>query len=256
MSGVSLTSAVDIDVVVLTWNDHGTEQRAADSAHASVGVKSRCVIVDNGSDPAAALDLHYGDNLIRLTRNRGVAAGRNIGARNGTAPYVCFLDSDAELYPETLRTLMAVLEVDDSVALAAPVFDEQLPSDSGGLAPTLGRKVQRLTGRTGTYAGGAPREGLINVDFAIGACQLFRRIAFEEIGGLDERYFYGPEDVDFCMRLRRAGWRVVQVPEAHCSHPPRRRHRQVLSMGGFRHATAVLRFLWRQRSYRHEVPVP
>lgn len=250
------TTVVDIDVVVLTWNDRGLEQRAADSVHASVGVTCRCVVVDNGSDPAALLNLRPGDDLVRLAVNRGVAAGRNLGVHSGTAPYVCFLDSDAELHHDTLSTLMAVLELDDSVALASPVFDDQLPSDSGGLAPTFGRKVLRLTGRANTYEGGTPRGGLIDVDFTIGACQLFRRVAFDDVGGLDERYFYGPEDVDFCMRLRRAGWRVVQVPEARCAHPPRRRHRQVLSMGGVRHATAVLRFLWRQRSYRHEVPVP
>jgi GT2 family glycosyltransferase len=85
------------------------------------------------------------------------------------------------------------------------------------------------------------------VDFAIGACQLFRRSAWEEVGGIDESYFYGPEDVDFCLRLRRRNFRIVQVADALCDHPPRRRNRRLLTIRGLRHAGAVTRYLIRRR---------
>lgn len=245
-----------IDVVILTWNDGARLQRAVDSVHHSTDVAARCVVVDNGSNPAAAPDLHATDSLVRLDANAGVAAARNIGARHGNAPLVCFLDSDAVLHPATLAILAAVLRSDLSIWLAAPVFDGQDPTDSGGLAPTFARKVGRLLGRTHAYASGVQRDGLIDVDFAIGACQLFKRSAFDRVAGLDERYFYGPEDADFCMRLRLQGGRVVQVRAAACEHPPRRRNRSVVSIRGLRHAGAVMRFLWRHRSYQRLVPDP
>lgn len=245
-----------IDVVILTWNDGGLLDCAVDSVHASIGVRVRCIVVDNGSDPPARPVLADTDLLVRLETNSGVAAGRNIGARHATAPLVCFLDSDAVLRPDTLRVLSDALLRDPDLALVAPVFDGQEPTDSGGLAPTFGRKLGRVTGRTDAYEPGRPHSGLIGVDFAIGACQLFRREAFDHVDGLDERYFYGPEDADFCMRLRLDGWRVAQVPAARCEHPPRRRNRGVLTVGGLRHAVAVLRFLWRHRRYRRRVPTP
>ena len=60
--------------------------------------------------------------------------------------------------------------------------------------------------------------------------------AFDAVGGLDERWFYGPEDVDFCLRLREGGARIVQCGDASCRHPPRRRNRKILTMRGLRHA--------------------
>jgi N-acetylglucosaminyl-diphospho-decaprenol L-rhamnosyltransferase len=84
------------------------------------------------------------------------------------------------------------------------------------------------------------------VDFAIGACQLFRREAFEVVGGLDESADFGPEDVDFCLRLGRVGWSTVQVRGAGCDHPPRRAFRGLATRRGLRHSLAVLRHLVKQ----------
>lgn len=251
-----MTTPCSIDVVILTWNDGPVLQRAVDSVHRSVGVDARVVVVDNGSEPPAEPVLTAVDELIPLERNRGVAAGRNVGAHRGRAPYLCFLDSDAALHPDTLRVLVSRLNADDRVAVASPVFDHQAPEDSGGVAPTFTRKVRRVTGRTSSYGTGSAHDGVIDVDFTIGACQVVRRSAFEQVGGLDERYFYGPEDADFCMRLRLAGWKVVQVERAGCEHPPRRRNRRLLTVRGLRHSAAVARFLWHHRSYRQRVPVP
>lgn len=251
-----MPNAPTIDVIILTWNDGDLLQRAIDSVRHSTGVSVRCTVVDNGSDVPATARLGPDDEVIRLVANAGVAAGRNVGVLAGRAPLVCFLDSDAVLHPSALSTLAGVLEPSCAIGLAAPVFTGQQPTDSGGLAPTLGRKMGRLIGRTSAYEAGSEHDGLIDVDFVIGACQLFRRSAFQQVGGLDERYFYGPEDADFCMRLRLAGWRVVQVPAAGCEHPPRRRNRRILSVSGARHAGAVMRFLWRHRSYRQRVPDP
>lgn len=250
-----MTEGFSIDVVILTWNDGPLLQRAVDSVHRSEGVRARCVVVDNGSDSAPSVKLHAGDLLISLPGNVGVAAGRNNGAWRGTAPLICFLDSDAVLHRDALRLLSAALSAHPEIALAAPVFDGQDPTESGGRAPTFARKVDRLRGSTSAYAAGTNRDGLIDVDFAIGACQLFRRDAFVEVGGLDERYFYGPEDADFGMRLRLNGWRVVQVEEAGCEHPPRRSNRKLMTKRGLRHAWAVTRFLWRHRSFQSKVPV-
>ena len=236
-----------VDVVILSWNDGPLLDAAVASAKASGPLVRAITVVDNGSEPP--VPPIAGVNVIRNGANVGVSAGRNQGARAGDSPLLCFLDSDAVLHRDTLDRLVEVLLADERIGLTAPVFTGQAPEESAGRAPDLGRKVARVMGRTSTYAP-MPREGPSwEVEFAIGACQLIRRAAFDGIGGLDESYFYGPEDVDFCVRLRRAGWRVVQV-DVPCDHPPRRRHRKLLTRAGVRHAGAVARHLWRQRRYR------
>lgn len=240
-----------VDVVVLTWNDGPLLETAVSSALASDGVEVRVFVVDNGSDPPAAVPSSDRVTLVRNTENRGVAAGRNQGSRIGASPYILFLDSDARLLPSTLRVLVDAMEAAPGTGLVAPVFRGQVPEASGGRAPSLADKALRVLDLRSTYRP-MPAEGpWWDVDFVIGACQLVRRAVFEEAGRFDESYFYGPEDVDLCLRLRRRGSRVLQVGAAQCDHPPRRRNRRLLTRRGLRHGWAVTRHLWR---HRHAVP--
>ncbi len=251
MSVLAPTERPEVDVVILTWNDGPLLERAIDSAVRSIDVDVTVIVVDNGSDPPATPG-HGVDRLLRNDRNRGVAAARNQGVMAGGSPIVCLLDSDAELEPTCLRQLVDALTSQPPVAMAAPVFVDQRAEASAGSAPTLVRKLTRLAGITDSYAPAARRteEQAWPVDFAIGACQVFRREAFLTVDGIDERYFYGPEDVDFCLRLRRAGYDILQVGEASCHHPPRRRNRSVFTRRGLHHAGTVARHLWRHRGFR------
>ena len=246
-------SAPDLDVVTLTWNDGDCLFRSIEATLASEGVAVGLTVVDNGSDPPAAVPNDQRVRVIRNPTNRGVRA-RNQGVDPGGSTCVAFVDSDAIVHPETLATLVAALEANPDAALAAPVFDGQAPEESAGAAPTVGRKLARLAGLTRTY--GPERDPglpMWDVDFAISACWVFRREVFTALGGLDETYFYGPEDLDFCLRVRLAGWRIIQVAAAGCDHPPRRRFRKPFSIAGARHALAVTRHLWRHRHFRRRL---
>lgn len=242
-----------VDVVILTWNDGPLLDAAVDSALASLEVDVRVFVVDNGSDPPATVPEDERVTLVRNESNRGVAPARNQGARLGTSPYLCILDSDARLLPDALALLVEPLELAPSIALTAPVFVGQAPEASAGRAPTLADKALRLLDVRDTYRTVDTAGPWWDVDFAIGACQVVRRDAFEAAGGFDEDYFYGPEDVDLCLRLREGGLRVLQVADAGCHHPPRRRHRGILTKAGMRHASAVARHLWRHRGFNRKV---
>ncbi|HEX2117598.1 MAG TPA: glycosyltransferase [Acidimicrobiales bacterium] len=244
-----------VDVVVLTWNDGELLDRALASVLGSEGVDVRVVVVDNGSEPPATVPADSRVRLIRNAENRGVRA-RNQGTAVGTSDLVAFVDSDVRLRPDTLSSLAGALVDQPHVALVCPVFEDQVPEASAGRAPTAALKAQRLLGLRDTYEPTRPSAGAASwdVDFSITACVLFRRSAFEAVGGLDEAYFYGPEDIDLCLRLKEAGWRIQQVAAATCYHPPRRRNRRVLSRRGALHVLAVVRHLWRHRGFRRSVP--
>ena len=242
-----------LDVVTLTWNDGDRLERSIAATLASARVDVSLIVVDNGSDPPPSVPDEPRVRLIRNAVNRGVRA-RNQGVAQEGSPYVAIVDSDACVHPETLATLVEVLESHHDAALAAPVFHGQTPEESAGAAPTLSRKLARLAGVTRTYASTRdPNQPVWDVDFAISACWVFRRDVFVALGGLDERYFYGPEDVDFCLRTRVAGWRILQVAAAKCEHPPRRRFRKPFSVAGLRHGFAVGQHLWRHRRFRRLV---
>ena len=236
-----------VDVVVLTWNDGALLDAAVASALGSTGVEVGVVVVDNGSEPPARVPDDERVSLVRNEANLGVAPARNQGAAAGEAPWLCFLDSDARLDPDCLVSLVGTAAADDGVGMAAPVFTGQAPHASAGRAPSPGRKLARGLGLTASYRSARPPSGAgsWDVDFAIGACQLWRRGAFADIGGFDERYFYGPEDIDACRRLRRRGSRVVQVAGAACEHPARRRHRGLATGAGLRHGMALARYYLR-----------
>jgi GT2 family glycosyltransferase len=224
---------VGIDVVTLTWNDGALLDRALGSVLASEGVEVASVVVDNGSAPPAVAPDDSRVRVIRNAENRGVRA-RNQGTAAGVADYVAFVDSDVRLRPDTLAVLAGVLDAHPDVALV---------------------KAQRVLGRRDTYAPMRPADGadVWDVDFSITACVLFRRSAFEAVGGLDEAYFYGPEDIDLCLRLKESGWRILQVAGATCYHPPRRRNRSLFSRRGLGHLQAVVRHLWRHRGFARRV---
>ena len=238
-----------VDVVVLTWNDGELLETAVRSALASAAVDVRVIVVDNGSDLPPQLPADARITLVANPANVGVAAGRNQGASIGEAPYVCFLDSDARLHADTLSQLLAPLLADDGVALAVPVFTGQAAEASAGKAPSVTDKVLRVLNVREGYRPVAVAGPWWDVDFGIGACQLVRRSDFLAAGGFDASYFYGPEDVDLCLRLREAGRRVVQVAGAGCDHPARRRFRGLLTQRGLQHAWAVTRHLWRHRRF-------
>lgn len=243
-----------VDVVILTWNDGVLLDEAIRSVENSVGVETQIFVVDNGSTPPAEVPSHV--HLIRSDTNLGVSAGRNRGIAAGKNEYVLILDSDAQLTPRALCSLMAPLIQDETIALTVPVFTDQEPEESAGRAPTLRRKLQRARNQTNLYEAmqRSDSDPYWDVDFGIGACQLFRRSTWTAVNGIDESFFYGPEDVDFCLRVKQQSGRVVQVQDSTVSHPPRRRFRGIATQRGIAHAWAIARFLWRHRQYDEHLP--
>jgi hypothetical protein len=92
------------------------------------------------------------------------------------------------------------------------------------------------------------RKDTRSVDYIIGACQMIRRSAMTEVGLLDEHIFYGPEDVDYCLRMQRKGWKVYFCSDATLIHYEQRATRkQLLSSLSFRHLQGVMYLFWKYK---------
>ena len=188
-------------------------------------------VVDNASpdDTAAAL-AGLDVDLVLAAGNDGFAAGCNLGAARGDAPYVLLLNPDAAIGAEGLAPLVDLLDHDPQAGLAAP----RIVEDDGSLAFSQ-RRFPRLRS---TYAQALFAHRLLpdaswtdevirdeaayatpgSPDWVSGACMLVRRSVFERLDGLDDAFFLYGEDIDLCARVREAGWEVRFEPAAIARH--------------------------------------
>jgi N-acetylglucosaminyl-diphospho-decaprenol L-rhamnosyltransferase len=212
----------------------------------------RVVVVENAScDGSAALvrECFPHVELIELEKNVGFAAGTNIGIRrvmgyelrvlssenspNSKLDYVLLLNPDTVVHSGAIEALAGFLDAHPRVGAVGP----RLLSNDGTVQsaafrfPTLLMTAldlfppgEALPGRLyhswwhGRYPHEQRAEAPFAIDHPLGACILTRRAAIEQIGGLDEQFFMYAEEVDWCYRLRRAGWSIWQEPGARVTH--------------------------------------
>jgi GT2 family glycosyltransferase len=154
--------------------------------------------------------------------NRGFAAGNNLGLYALPARYICLLNNDALVEPETLAHLVAFMDHHPRVGACAPRLaqpDGAAQPYSYGDDPSPSYLLRRaLARRRGAalheWDGALPRR----VDWVAFTCALLRPHALDQAGVLDERIFMYFEDNELCLQLRRRGWRVYFVPNVQARH--------------------------------------
>ncbi len=177
------------------------------------------IAVDNGSsDRSVDVARDAGFRTRRLHGNPGYAAAVNVGVRESHAEHVVVMNPDVVIdAPRVVDRLLVHFE-DPSVGVVAPAL--LLPTgarqDSARDVPAPWQLVARRM--FGGQQGRVDAEKPCVVDWVVGACLCIRRSAFEALGGFDERYRFYFEDVDFCVRLWRAGWKVVYDPTVVVRH--------------------------------------
>lgn len=209
------------------------------------------IVVDNGSTDGSREEFLRHDYIRYFYQktNRGVAAGRNIGIRKARGRYIMLLDNDTVPSVEAVRELVRYMDANPDVGLCAPrlVSPEGVTQRSFRPYPGIGEKWRSMLGKNPDTltADEVPTED-IEPYYVLGACQIFRsEITRNNAMSLDENIFYGPEDADFCERVRRAGWRVVYHPAVSVIHDWNRAGRSFFSHLGRRHIAGLLYF-WRK----------
>jgi N-acetylglucosaminyl-diphospho-decaprenol L-rhamnosyltransferase len=251
---------ITASVVILTWNATEVLRRCLVSLPGGcTAYPYEVIVVDNGSRgwTAAALRAEFPKmRLVVNRKNRGVAPARNQGMLVTQGEYLILLDDDTVVQPGAFDRLIAYMEQHQDVGLCGPKLIDrhgrlQL---SCRLFPTLSDKFARWFPLAAmqrkvrqTEMADWDHSMACEVDYVIGACQVIRRTALAQVGLLDEHVFYGPEDVDMCLRLRAAGWPVVYNPEAVVVHLERRVARSLRSRLGWKHLWGVVYYFCKHR---------
>ena len=255
-----------LTIVILTCNQREHTLRLLESLlpYMEARTGTDAVIVDNGSDDGTAKairtrlksapeDVSRRVKIIEIPENVGVAAGRNIGASGSRADFLMFLDNDTIINPEAIDGLIARFDENPRCGICAPALrspegEVQLsakpfPSFSIKVAHVLhpGRELQ------------CERDEMLKPHpwYVIGACQMMRRSTYTGVGPLDERIFYGPEDADYCARVRKVGLTIDYLPHLTIIHDWRRAtRRSPLSRLGLLHARSLLYFWFKHLTTR------
>lgn len=191
-------------------------------------------VVDNGSrdGSAAMVQEDFADAILIENRtNLGFSRATNQALRQANGDYFLCLNNDTWLYPESLNRLVSFMEVHPEVGIVGGKIlnpDGSIQSSARSF-PTL---VNALFNRTSLLTRFFPenrfsRRYLLSdwdhaevreVDWVSGSFLAIRRHTCNQIGLLDEEFFLFCEDVDWCLRARRAGWKAVYLPEAVVIH--------------------------------------
>lgn len=255
---------LDVSFAILAWNSREFLQRCLASIRNSLGGSSlsyEVLVLDNGSrDDTAELlaELAAEDPLHVIPSyqpsNLGTTRSRNMLFAVARGAFLCVMDSDVELAPGVLEALILELRADSTVGIVVPriTYPSGRWQKSFDRFPTLLDKVNRLFRLRRIEQLDAARYAratdAFDIDYAISAFWLMRRELLGTVGLLDERIFYAPEDVDFCLRVWRSGQTIRYVPSVGVTH-----HAQEISRGlrlnraKFSHAKGLLYYFLKHR---------
>lgn len=178
----------------------------------------RTVVVDNASpQPYLAGDLGPAVELLRFDRHRSFAHANNRAAERFPSPLYLLLNNDVLLAESALARAVELLERSPRAGICGSrlLFPDGT-LQHGGVVFGAGRvgPYHQARGRPGRIVPRANREW----QAVTGACMLVRAELWGALGGLDESYPFGLEDVDLCLRARAAGWRVLCCDDVDSLH--------------------------------------
>lgn len=225
---------MDLSIIIVNWNSVEHLRKCLRSlSTCAPDLHFEVLVIDSGSfDGCAEMiasafpQVHF----IQSEKNIGFATANNRAARRARGEVLLFLNPDTEMQGDSLRTLYRALK---SLPGAGAVGPRLLNSDGTiqtsciqsfptALNQLLDSDVLRkwfprsfLWGMAPLFSSeriSAPVEGIS------GACLMTHREAYDAVGGLSESYFMYYEDMDYCLKLRKAGWDSYYVPEAKVVH--------------------------------------
>lgn len=224
-----------VAVVVVAWNSGPALLTCLAAALAER--PAEIWVIDNGSQDGSIAAVRRtferrtapAVRVISLTHNTGFAAACNLGVALSAAPYILFLNDDAELVPGYLSTLVAALEARPGAASAVGKLIYRC--DGGVFIDSAGLALTRHALRPDDRGQGEPDVGQYDVPEEIfgptGAAALYRRTALLDRppnrfdAPFDTSLFAYYEDVDLAWRLGRRGWKHLYIPAATAAHPRR-----------------------------------
>ena len=216
-----MSAAPRVLLIVVNWNGRAYLEDCLSSLAALDYADFTVVVVDNASTDGSldfVRECFPKVELICSPHNLGYGGGANLALRTCRAEVAVVLNTDISVPPDWLARLIAPLMDDPTIGIAG----SKLYYPGGQTLQHAGGYITAPQAWPGHYGLHDEDQGqhdvLRDVDYVIGAALAVKRTTLEQIGLFDEGYFLYYEDVDLCLRARRAGQRVVYIPDAWLTH--------------------------------------
>ncbi|HZT76642.1 MAG TPA: glycosyltransferase family 2 protein [Vicinamibacterales bacterium] len=221
-----MTWPVDTEVAIVAHNNLTALPDTIASVRAA-GCPPECItLVDVASTDGTAEWLvreHPRIRVRRLDRNDGPSPGRNVGITEATRRFVLLMDADVRLRPDVVERLHAAMIADPTIKVGSPIVVHANRPDviqyAGGALHFICEAVNPWLDRPLRDRGPAP----LDIGAAPTCALLLDREAAIDVGLFDERYFIGKEDGDFTHRIKMAGYKIWELPDAIVLHNSRPR---------------------------------
>lgn len=226
----------NISLVIVNYNAGSLLARCIESSRAQV---NDVIVVDNASDDSSMdeCEQRFSElDQIKYVRNKsnlGFAAACNIGVSCSTGDTIVFLNPDCQLDMDAIAKMHKALIANDKNGMVGGLLVNPDGTEQGGgrrAIPTPWRSFVRAFGLY-RFASRWPKlfydfylhknplpNEPIEVEAISGACMMVKRQAVVDVGMWDEGYFLHCEDLDWCMRFRKNGWKILFVPSARVTH--------------------------------------
>lgn len=214
-----------VSIVILNWNGLEDTLECLDSLKKITYTNYEVIVVDNGSqgNDGQVLEEKLSDyvHLIQNDRNYGFPEGCNIGMRYALgrgADYILLLNNDTVVDPEFLTEMVRVAEADSSIGIVgSKIYYYYEPNR----IQAVGGKIRWWLGDIETYGEEedvGQYDTIAEYDYVFGTSFLIKKEVIQKISFLDPFFFFGLEEYDYCTRARRAGFKVVYVPDSKVWH--------------------------------------
>jgi GT2 family glycosyltransferase len=223
----SKPDTVDLSIILVTWNALGlTSDALASIEKHTHGIRYEVFVIDNGTtrdDTVRDLPARFPwVRFIANPDNRGFSKANNQGIRRAKGRYIVLLNNDTVQIENALGKAVAYMDAHPDVGVVGITHlnndDARSLQPSYFAFPRPWNEVASLLGVPVKAQAIDTSEQEKDVDWVVGSFLFMRRACFEDVGELDERFFIFDEDIDWCFRARKLGWRVCYWPGARMVH--------------------------------------
>lgn len=229
-----IRTIVDLTVIIVSWNTRELLRRCLQTLLAEIsGIAAEAFVIDNDSADGSAEMVAAEFPAIKLIANktnRGFAAANNQVLKDATSKFVLLLNPDTEVKPGAIKTLINFLETHPKAGIVAP----QLLNTDGSIQrscrrfPSFKGMAYELAGLSKLFPSVSrfkeykmlewEHDDEREVDQPEGACLMVRQEVIKQVGILDEGFFMLFEEVDWCYRIKQAGWQIWFTTSARVVH--------------------------------------
>jgi len=250
-------SKPDLSIIILNYNSGDFLKKCLESIAKAKkdGFGYEVIVVDNNSNDESKEYLrnlevkkykNIGENknskslnlyisiplkIIFNKKNLGFAAGNNVGVQKAKGRYILFLNPDTIVMPNTFKEMIRFMDGNPQAGAAtcklelpSGELDEAchrgFPTPWNALCHFLG--LEKLFSKSRVFAGYTlgwkPFDRVHEIDSGTGAFLIVRREVGDRLNWWDEDYFWYGEDLDFCYRIKKSGWKIYFVPKVKIIH--------------------------------------